>query len=115
MSTSYYRMRPPVTDVRVEQGAAYSTVQIWLSHALAGKMTVRDEELKDFLRLLFDNQQDDLRCAAHAYFGGDERGCVVTLNEPVLPDDAKVLSEYGELETIGSVRAWAGRGAKSRR
>jgi hypothetical protein len=114
MSTSYYRLRPPITSLRLEEGTAHDRLLIWEGHGLAGVLTLGRGSGRSLALMLSESGADGLTCAAHIHYGGDSAGCVVTVNEPILPDSAVVVSEDGEVTTMDRVKAWHGRKAVAR-
>lgn len=105
MSTSYYRLAVPFTHLRVEeQGGAHVRLTLWVNHANAGALTLRTEELSDVLNAVFKYEEDN-ECPLRTHWGGADRGAVVTVNDPALPDEAIVRSEYGHLLTVAEVKA----------
>ncbi len=104
MSTSYYRLREPVTSLRIERNETHARLSIWTNHGLAGTLVLRGDELAPLLCAL-SLDQDDFTCPLRTHWGGKDRGSVVTVNDPSLPDDVNVISEYGVLLTVGEVKA----------
>lgn len=114
MSTSYYRLRPPITYLNLEQREGHDILEIWVNDALAGQLALRGDETTKILDCFTLFEGDD-KCPLRSYWGGDNRGCVVYSNEPSLPDDALVISEYHELLTVREVKAKNGKGKKDER
>ena len=52
MSTDYYRFRAPITSVRGEVRGGHTHVGIWINHAKAGDIIVRNEEWQPFLEAI---------------------------------------------------------------
>ena len=103
MSTSYYRLKPPVTHLRLEKGEGHDRLRVWVNHALAGVLTLRKEETHSMLDC-FTLYEDDFCCPLRTRWGGADRGAIVTEND-TLPDEAVVISEYGQLLTVAEVKA----------
>ena len=104
MSTSYYRLKPPVTHIRVEDKTpGHTKLVIWVNHGLSGTLVLQTEEVRDFLRILV-LYEDDSGCPLRTHWGGPERGTIVTINDNTLPDEAVVISQYGELLTVSEVK-----------
>ena len=102
MGTEYYKLKPPVTSVKVvEENPSHTKLSIWINHGLAGTLTLRTKEVQNLLRIL----ADDGMCVLHTRWGGLERGTVVTVNDTSLPEDTVIVSEYGRLSTISEIRA----------
>jgi len=104
MSTSYYRLKPPVTHLRLEEGDGHDRLTIWVNHANAGTLTLRKEEMREMLDCFILHEADN-ECPLRSYWGGADRGAVVYANENDLPDEMMVISEYGELLTVAQVKA----------
>ena len=103
MSTSYYRLAPPVTHIRIEERGEHCEVYLWLNHANVGSITVRNDEKKELIRL-FTLYEDDSHCPLRTHWGGKERGAIVTINDETISNQAVVISEYGELLTVEQVK-----------
>ncbi len=56
MSTDYYRFRKPFTSAEIEPGPAHSRLRLFVNHALAGEITVRNEEVAGVLMALACDQ-----------------------------------------------------------
>ena len=107
MSTSYYRLKKPITHLRLTESPGHDRLTIWVNHAMSGTLTLANRETQEFLRL-FAQYQEDARCPLRTYWGGSDRGSVVTVNDDTLPDEMCVISEYGQLLTVAEVKARAG-------
>lgn len=108
MSTSYYRLKPPITSVRAEVSDGHTHLGIWINHAKSGTLVVRNEELQDLLRVL----TDDGSAVVKTRFGGSVLG---KLLEPLdrewtnqAADYTTLVSECGELTTLGELRRGLG-------
>ena len=108
MSTSYYRLRPPITNLELDEGLYYDVLKVWINDSLAGELALTEDEVKEVIRC-FALREADNECPLRAYWGGDEEGTVVYANEDNLPDEMIVVSTYGEILTVGQVKARAGR------
>ena len=109
MSTSYYRLKSPVTSIRVDfaENPRCRRISIWINGERSGALIVKAAELQPLLQLFVNTDVQVL----HTYSGGSEIGVVVTVNAIVISDDDYVISEYGELFTVRQVKARAGEGA----
>lgn len=106
MSTSYYPLRAPVTSLRPEIAGGHTHVGVWVNHAKAGTLVVRNEEWRELLGALRDeNVPEDM--ILRTIWGGSDIGTVVE-DVPSLPGEQQVVSEYGELLKVEQVRAKAG-------
>lgn len=103
MSTSYYRLKQPITHLRIEDAGGHDKIKIWVDHGLAGSLTVAKRDTKEFVRL-FVLYEEDNECPLRTHWGGKERGAVVTVNDDTLADESVVVSEYGELLTVADVK-----------
>jgi hypothetical protein len=108
MSTSYYHLSTPVTSVRPEIMGGHTHMGIWVNHAKAGTLILRNEEWIGFLRLLTNEEFDDSKAPMRTHWGGAEVGSIVTENENDLMDETQLVSEYGELLTVAEIRAFSG-------
>lgn len=109
MSTSYYGLAPPITFLKLDSGkGGHDRLSIWVNHGLAGTLTLREEETRDIL-IRFTGPE----CLLHVYYGSPDTGAVVAVFSPDLPDEAVMISEYGELTTVAQVKAQCGVGKRS--
>ena len=100
MSISYYLPKFPVTSVRVDQGGGHSIVSLWINHARAGYITLRNDEVGDFLWTLFDVTADGYACGAYVWIG--PKGREVRINHK-LKNTQQLLSEHGELVQLREI------------
>ena len=106
MSTSYYRLKPPITSLQLQCGG-HDRLRIFVNHASVGELMLRPEETPGVLGL-FALKEPDNECPMRSYWGGDDTGTVVFANEDDLPDYMQVISSYGELLTVAQVKACHG-------
>ncbi len=109
MSTSYYRLIEPFTSLRLDEGARHDKLTVFESGANCGTLTVNHGTGRR-LAQCFAAHEDDGQCPLRTHWGGKDRGAVVTVNDPSLPDEATVVSEYGDVLTVGRVKARDGQG-----
>jgi hypothetical protein len=95
MSTNYYRFKSPITRVQVETKGRHDHVTVWINHQNAGTLVVDNGTGKDLLWMLGSNKR-----ALHCYTG--KARCVVK-DDPGISDDEYVVSECGEVITVGEV------------
>lgn len=101
MSTSYYRLRSPITHLRLESGGGHDRLSIWIDHGLAGVLTLPKEATRDLARAFIL----DSECPLRTHWDSERQKAVVVVNDESLPDEVAVVSEYGELLTVGDVKA----------
>ena len=106
MSTEYYKLRKPFTHLELDSTGSHGRLKVWIEHGLSGMLTIPDRHLADVLRPLFNND-GDYPPPLRTHWGG-KQGAVVTVNDESLPDEAVVLSEYGDLLTVAQVKTRAG-------
>ena len=104
MSTSYYRLKPPITHLTLKAESGHDRLKIWVNHGLVGELVLANRETRAFLDC-FTLYEADNECPLRSYWGGPERGTVVYANEDNLPDGMMVISQYGELLTVAQVKA----------
>jgi len=100
MSTSYYRLKSPVTCLRLKKGPRHDYLSIWVNHALVGQLTLANRETQSFLQILAEWNEPPMR----THWGGSGRGAVVTINDPNLSDEDLLISEYGQLLTVAQIK-----------
>lgn len=105
MSTTYYHLQHPVTrfECHSEMGPAIVWLTVYLEGKSAGSLAIPKELIRQWMKLFID-YDSDMNAPLRTHWGGADVGSVVTVNEN-LPDDAQVISEYGELLTVGQVKA----------
>lgn len=101
MSMNYYRLRKPVTSVRLDQKATHDYLTIWETHGNAGTLTLSKQQ---GIRLLFALVDWD-QVVAHTWYGGDERGVLLQVNDQSLHGNltTQLVNELGETTTFGEV------------
>lgn len=106
MSTSYYRLRPPVTHLMIteNQGKGHDVLSIWINRDFAGWIEVDTKTISQLLNIFFLYKEDN-ECPLRTHWGGSVRGTVVTINDDTLPGGELLMSEYGELITVAEVKA----------
>lgn len=95
MSTTYYRLAPPITSVRAETTPAHTHLTIWCNHANVGTLVLRNEEVTPFLLLLCERGQaaTEVKDALSLNLGTvGQPGCL------------QLISEYGEVTTLDTLR-----------
>lgn len=110
MSTSFYQLKEPVTSIRLEVMGGHTHVGIWINHGKAGTLVFRNEEWKQGIWLFIDNDISDAHIYVHG--GGKSVGLIVDEYDNLFPAEKQMVSEYGELTTVGEIRAMAGLGKK---
>lgn len=96
MSTSYYRLKPPITSVRADSGGSHTILGIWVNHAKAGEITLRNEEVSDVLRVMRADSLAITRFARHDGYGYDFCDDDVEIDTPL-------VSESGEIVTLADL------------
>ena len=105
MSTSYYCIAKPVSALQVHDNTdKLDTIEFWIAGEYVGALTMDKHHVKSFVRR-FIEYDDDFRCPLRSHWGGADRGSIVTVNRADIGDDELVISEYGELLTVGQVKA----------
>ena len=107
MSTSYNRLIEGVTSIRLEEGKGHDRLTLWIEHGNAGTLTLPRGWGRRLVRLFADDSGSDDRDAMRTHWGGAKVGTVVTDNAR-LPDNAILISEYGEVLTVETIHARAG-------
>jgi len=103
MSTSYYRLMEPFTSLRLEEGAGHDRLTVFEGHANCGTLTLSKGVGRRLAQCFIDDEENI--CPLRTHWGGTARGAVVTVNDASLPDDATVISEYGDVLTVKEVKA----------
>ena len=104
MSTSYYRLIEPFTSLRLEEGPGHDRLTVFEEHANCGTLTF-SKGLGRSVARLFTKYEDDGQVPLRTHWGGKDRGSIVTVNDPILPNETTVISEYGDILTVGQVKA----------
>jgi len=98
MSTSYYNFKKPVTCVKVKMQGSHAKVSIFVNHALAGELTLWEEELGDFLNLFVEFGTPIF----HSHYGGKDKGEI--LEQIRTPSGEYVMSENLETFSVSYLR-----------
>lgn len=97
MSTSYYALRQPITSLRLNDIGGHTEITVFINHVHAGSICARNgRELTSVMRNVFSSTQE-----LYHSNGGWSR---YTRPEYMLSDDAQLISEYGELITVGEIK-----------
>lgn len=101
MSMNYYRLKAPVTSVRLETNGGHDYLTIWEHKGNAGTLTLTRTQ---GIRLVFALTDWD-NVVAHTWYGGDEKGVLLQVNDPSLHADLGIhlVNELGETTTFGEV------------
>lgn len=102
MSTSYYGLKYPFTHITLEERDG--TILTWINKEFCGCFVVKPEHIRDALLVFFDTDTPIMR----RYWGGRHEGVKVDEYMSALADSYVILSEYGELTTVGVIRATRG-------
>lgn len=92
MSTSYQRLKPPITSVRVMKGPGHSIVTVFMNGANTGNLTLRNEEVCSFLWAI----SEDRDCAVHVSSQG------IQCNGTVDPEEC-LISEEGDITSLATL------------
>lgn len=103
MGTNWYPLRKPVTCLNMSKDG----VSIFVNHQQAGYVTLRPDEITDFVRAF-----QECHIILRTYWGGNTKGIQVDRSRlPInTPDSTYVVNECGEISTVGDVIKQAGRG-----
>ena len=101
MSTSYFRLKKPFTSVRTTARGGHTQLALWVNHAKAGDITLRNEEVPAVLLALRRNESAVTQCGAAA--GGTQ----LYFDDDNLEPDTQLISEYGDLTCLGNLEAQA--------
>lgn len=99
MSTSYYGMKDPITSIRPEEMGGHTHIGVWVNHAKAGTLVFRNEEWIAG-KWIFVGEV----CVLRTHHGPENVGLVIDQQIPHLDDERQLMSEYGELTTVGEIR-----------
>lgn len=108
MSTSYYKLRGPYTHIKITEsarGPEWCRIELMAEGEFAGEMILRHEEVYNVIKNFAEASYDDSQAALRTHWGGKERGAIVTVQDESLADDVTVISEYGDILTVGEVKA----------
>ena len=109
MSTSYFRLKKPVSHLSLKEVADGHLLSVYVAGKFAGVLHLPPMHSKSVMNI-FAQYEGDFECPLRTHWGGSGKGAVVTVNDDTLADEAVVISEYGELLTVGRVKARHGAG-----
>ena len=101
MSTCYYRLSKPITRINMhEDPTTHSvTLTVWANTTWMATLTISNE-FKWYLLPELKSKE----IAFEKHYGGDNMGMVVCDFAKDLPDEAQVISECGDIVTLGELR-----------
>jgi len=102
----YYRLRHPVTSVRVENDKSHNSVSIFVNHARSGQIVLRSTETTSFLLAMCDLRP--IMVYSFVFVGDELLGHLVEV-ESGLKDEMTVVGDDGDVTTVGDVRKAADR------
>lgn len=125
MATQWYRLKNPVEHIEVaafhEGDIQGNVIRVTTEDGAVGKITLSSGLTSfffDILMALADICGDDHPLPLRTLWGGIERGMLVLIQDnhqdSLLRDDTQLISEYGDLATVGEIQAMEGRGGKCR-
>ncbi len=89
MSTEFYRLKKPFTSARTTVGGSHTQLALWVNHAKAGEITLRNEEVAGVLGVL---------CCDDAAVIRRDDGSLVFYDDELKPG-MTLISEHGDLMT----------------
>ena len=98
MSTEFYRIKPPFTSVRTEVGGGHTRLSLWVNHAKTGDITLRNEELKDVLRVFC---REEPAVIQRGLTGGEVQ---LAYEDDNVEPDTILVSEYGEITCVAQLQ-----------
>lgn len=107
MSTEYYALKKPITSIRPEIMGGHTHVGIWVNHAKSGTLVFHNDEWKDAIWLFVE--KNVVTPPIHSFWGGTKDGCIVKEIDASSPVEQQMVNEFGELMTVGQIRAKAKR------
>ena len=109
MSTEHYLFKEPISSVDVHIAGPHVHLSVFVNHALAGKLILREEELVPMLRALIETEplvrQGIGKEGLYTHWYHDSRS---------YDPDTQVVSENGALGTLHSIGAKRQRGGGDR-
>jgi len=98
MSTMYYGIRAPVTQLRLDEHGPHTRILIWVEHKSVGQLVLGNENVRQFMRLFID--EDDP--VVHKTNIGDGKTHVSFQRKA--SDYEQIVSSSGELITVMELR-----------
>ena len=105
MSTEYYTLKEPITSIRPEIMGGHTHVGIWVNHAKSGTLVFHNDEWKNAIWLFVKKNVSEP--PMRTFWGGIKDGCIVEETDTSSPAEQQMVSEFGELITVGQIRAKA--------
>lgn len=91
MSTNYYRLKRPITSVHMNVTGPHTRIVVFVNHANAGELCLRNEEVAGFLLAMKSEYT-----ALQKYASGDGKTCL-SFEDDGLEPETPLISETGEL------------------
>ena len=105
MSTEYYALKKPITSIRPEIMGGHTHVGIWVNHAKSGTLVFRNDEWKTAIWLFVEKNVSEP--PMQSLWDGEKEGCIVKETDASSPAEQQMVSELGEIMTVGQIRARA--------
>ena len=101
MSTCYYRLHQPITRIDTHEGMFENSTafSVWANDTWMATLTISNE-FKWYLLPELKSKE----IAFEKHYGGDNMGMVVCDFAKDLLDEAQVISECGDIVTLGELR-----------
>jgi len=103
MSTSYYRLREPITSLKLKNDGGHDKLTVFENGANCGTL-ILSKGNGGIVALMFCVDEDDIHCPIRTYYAGHDVGMVMQVNNKNISNDVTVISEYGDVCTIGEIK-----------
>jgi hypothetical protein len=97
MSTNYYRLKRPFSSARATVGGSHTTISLWVNHAKAGDIVLRNEEVPGVLLCLIRDSEAVRRVG----IGGGKTELYYK-DDDVEPQTC-LISECGEITSVSDL------------
>ena len=100
MSTSYYKLKKPITSIRLTE-SCHDHLTLWENTVNAGTLLL-SKGIGKKISIFFADTDVDLS-PVHTHWGGDREGMVITVQDNVVEYEI-LISEHGDITTLANLR-----------
>lgn len=97
MSTDYYNLNSPITNLKLFVEGQHYKLTVFCNHQNCGTLFLTQLEVSQIIKMFVGER------VVRSYYGGDKCGKTVEIIGNVEYDEC-LISEYGEITNLGEIR-----------